>query len=242
MLYLSFFGEQRVPAEAGHHAHESPRVMTWPLIILALFAAAVGMWLDRSYLNGTHPFASLLASTPSLTGAVAQTERLGEFHASVAATSLVIALAGMLLATYLYVVRRSSLSRWQAWMELRPLHQITNGEHLVRLRQRPGWRSVENTMRSMGLGWLVRLVVDAVRLVALALLAALDAQSLCVAVPTLVRQVLLRRGVSEVDRGTDASGGAPVSVVGRLGCGRTGEHGGPRAAVAGGPFVRCRRD
>ncbi len=171
MLYLTFFGEERVPAEAGHHAHESPHVMTWPLIVLAVFAAGVGLWLDRSYLNGTHPFAALLASTPSLTGAVAQTEKLGEFHASVAATSLIIALAGVLLATYLYVFRRSALPRWQAWMELQPLHQLTNGEHIVRLRQRPGWRSVGAALQSVGLGWLGRLAVDAVRLVALALLA-----------------------------------------------------------------------
>lgn len=171
MLYLTFFGEERVPAEAGHHAHESPRVMTWPLVVLAVFAAGVGLWLDRSYLNGTHPFAGLLASTPSLTGAVAQTEKLGEFHASVAATSLIIAVAGLLLATYLYVFRRSALPRWQAWMELRPFHQLTNGEHIVRLRQRPGWRSVGAALRSVGLGWLGRLLVDIVRLVALALLA-----------------------------------------------------------------------
>ena len=95
MLYLTFFGEQRIPAEAGRHAHESPRVMVWPLVVLAVFAAGVGLWLDRSYLNGTHPFAALLAATPSLTGAVAGTERLGEFHLSVAATSLLIALAGV---------------------------------------------------------------------------------------------------------------------------------------------------
>ena len=39
MLYLTFFGEQQIPVEAGSHAHESPGVMVWPLVILAVCAA-----------------------------------------------------------------------------------------------------------------------------------------------------------------------------------------------------------
>ncbi|MCI0461995.1 MAG: NADH-quinone oxidoreductase subunit L [Gemmataceae bacterium] len=40
--FLTFWGPERIPEEAGHHAHESPPVMTGPLVILALFAVAVG--------------------------------------------------------------------------------------------------------------------------------------------------------------------------------------------------------
>ena len=40
--FLTFWGAERIPEEAGGHAHESPPVMTMPLVILAVFAAGVG--------------------------------------------------------------------------------------------------------------------------------------------------------------------------------------------------------
>jgi NADH-quinone oxidoreductase subunit L len=40
--FLTFHGELRVPHEAGHHAQESPPVMTVPLMILAVGALLVG--------------------------------------------------------------------------------------------------------------------------------------------------------------------------------------------------------
>src|SRR5207247_8717455 len=43
--FLTFWGEEKIPPEAGHHAHESPPVMTWPLMILAIGAVAVGIAL-----------------------------------------------------------------------------------------------------------------------------------------------------------------------------------------------------
>ncbi len=173
MLYMTFFGEQRIPAEAGSHAHESPRVMVWPLVVLAIFAAGVGLWLDRSYLNGTHLFAQLLAATPSLTGAVAGTEGLGEFHLSVAVTSLLIALAGVALSSYLYLGDGRAVQRWQAVMELQPLFRITNGENLVRLARRPWSQAIGAWAGRWRLRWLVRLLFDMVRLIALVLSAPL---------------------------------------------------------------------
>jgi NADH-quinone oxidoreductase subunit L len=122
MLYLTFFGPLRVPAAAGDHAHESPRVMVVPLVILAVGAALAGLWMDRSYLNGTHPFAQLLQTTPSLTGAVAQTEALGAFHFGPAATSTAVALAGIALASSLYLAvgggARRDAARGSIWYRL----------------------------------------------------------------------------------------------------------------------------
>jgi len=40
--FLTFWGEYRIPSEAGEHAHESPPVMLVPLMILAIGALAVG--------------------------------------------------------------------------------------------------------------------------------------------------------------------------------------------------------
>jgi NADH-quinone oxidoreductase subunit L len=42
VYFRTFHGEERLPEEAGHHAHESPPVMTVPLMVLAVFAVGVG--------------------------------------------------------------------------------------------------------------------------------------------------------------------------------------------------------
>jgi NADH-quinone oxidoreductase subunit L len=65
--FLTFWGDVKIPHEAGHHAHESPKVMTIPLIILALGATVLGFinaepltsWFSHhmggvDFLNGGH--------------------------------------------------------------------------------------------------------------------------------------------------------------------------------------------
>ncbi len=42
LLYMTFFGESRVEAEAAHHLHESPWSMVGPLAVLAFFSAVAG--------------------------------------------------------------------------------------------------------------------------------------------------------------------------------------------------------
>jgi len=44
MFFLTFHNSDRVPAEAKAHIHESPKVITVPLMILAVGAFASGMW------------------------------------------------------------------------------------------------------------------------------------------------------------------------------------------------------
>ncbi|MBI3014002.1 MAG: NADH-quinone oxidoreductase subunit L [Candidatus Tectomicrobia bacterium] len=43
MIYMTFYGESRVERERAHHIHESPRVMTWPLILLAALSTVGGI-------------------------------------------------------------------------------------------------------------------------------------------------------------------------------------------------------
>jgi NADH-quinone oxidoreductase subunit L len=60
--FMTFWGEERVPPEAGHHAHESPPVMTVPLVILAVGAVGLGIVVQPL----THWFSDLLTKTPGL--------------------------------------------------------------------------------------------------------------------------------------------------------------------------------
>ncbi len=45
LIFMTFFGESRVDSEKEHHLHESPAVMTIPLIVLAILAT-VGGWVN----------------------------------------------------------------------------------------------------------------------------------------------------------------------------------------------------
>jgi NADH-quinone oxidoreductase subunit L len=50
--FLTFWGKEYFPPEAGHHPHEAPPVMAWPLRILAMFALFVGFIVGPTGLFG----------------------------------------------------------------------------------------------------------------------------------------------------------------------------------------------
>jgi NADH-quinone oxidoreductase subunit L len=98
--FLTFWGEERIPHEAGHHAHESPPVMTVPLMILAAGALLVGFLNAEPLTHGLSHF--LEEHTASLHGA--------EGEAVAASAKLVamlggtvFALGGILVAWWMYV-------------------------------------------------------------------------------------------------------------------------------------------
>ncbi len=60
--FLTFWGEERIPAEAGHHAHESPWSMLTPLCVLAVGAVLAGIVVEPF----TNNFSHFLGESPSL--------------------------------------------------------------------------------------------------------------------------------------------------------------------------------
>jgi NADH-quinone oxidoreductase subunit L len=42
LIFLTFFGEERLDSHAKHDVHESPRIMTVPLVLLAFFSVVAG--------------------------------------------------------------------------------------------------------------------------------------------------------------------------------------------------------
>jgi NADH-quinone oxidoreductase subunit L len=126
-LFMTFFGPEKIPEEAGHHAHESPPTMTLPLVILAACAAVLGfLLLDR--------FRTFIAKAPSLAWPSvpnpqfeeAEQERIHDF---VAVTSSVLALAGIGVAAFLYLGDR----RQAAWLArvLRPAYWLSHGKFFI---------------------------------------------------------------------------------------------------------------
>lgn len=100
-FFMTFYGEERVPDEAGHDAHESPSAMTVPLVILGILALVVGGIAE-------HPFLEFLRLTPSLANAaIVPAAGAGEMHWDIAAVSSVVALAGIGIAAFMYLGERN---------------------------------------------------------------------------------------------------------------------------------------
>jgi NADH-quinone oxidoreductase subunit L len=109
--YLTFWGEEKIPAEAGSHGHdhhgeshspgvarESPPVMTLPLVVLSVGAVMVGGMLAL-----THAFAHFVGKTPDFV----RYHLLHEHEANIAlmAGSAAIAIIGIAAGYFVYVVR-----------------------------------------------------------------------------------------------------------------------------------------
>jgi NADH-quinone oxidoreductase subunit L len=104
--FLTFWGEQRVPEEAGHHAHESPPVMTVPLIVLAVGAVAVGFVVGPL----THWFADFLRAgwarpdSPTALQHLLPAHRAGHgVNWALLLGSTAFALGGIAVAWWMYV-------------------------------------------------------------------------------------------------------------------------------------------
>jgi NADH-quinone oxidoreductase subunit L len=115
-VYLTFFGKFRGTHEQEHHLHESPAVMTVPLMILAIGAIGSG-WLGlpgkalgNEHLNWIHHFlAPVIATLPAGEHAAAVPPAvLGEHHLSLGLewglmlVSVAVAVIGILIARRLW--------------------------------------------------------------------------------------------------------------------------------------------
>jgi NADH-quinone oxidoreductase subunit L len=169
---LTFYGPERVPHQAGRHAHESPAVMVMPLVVLAICSLGVGFFCVQDLLHnwGTNRFVDFLAATPSLAGGlIAATRVEPQFHVEVAGTSTIAALAGIGLAMYFYMGEPSEARVLKRIFNLEGFQRFTDPQWVGQL-ERIGWiGAVTRWLRQTGLGWLVALVGYALGVVALIL-------------------------------------------------------------------------
>jgi NADH-quinone oxidoreductase subunit L len=99
--FLTFWGELRVPPEAGEHAHESPPVMLVPLRVLALGAVGLGIVIEPF----THWLSDFLDKKWAPFVFSPRLEEVGEHGHNwvLMACSTLVGLAGIAVAWWMYV-------------------------------------------------------------------------------------------------------------------------------------------
>jgi NADH-quinone oxidoreductase subunit L len=117
LMFLTFFGKSRVPHEAEHHLHESPPVMTIPLIVLAVLSVAGG-WIGwPAALGGSNHFEHWLEPVFEPAARILQSEAAQEVAHSASQEyllmflSVAIAGLGVWLAYTLFLKRQEIADR-----------------------------------------------------------------------------------------------------------------------------------
>jgi NADH-quinone oxidoreductase subunit L len=103
LFFLTFAGTSRVPHEVEHHIHESPKVMTIPLICLAVGAGAAGYIGWPKILGGSNHFEHFLEPVFENPRAMPGFEHAWQSEFGLMLLSAGVALAGFLVAYFWYV-------------------------------------------------------------------------------------------------------------------------------------------
>ncbi len=101
LLFLTFFGKSRVEESVEHHIHESPKVMTIPLMILAVLSVIGGYVGIPKSLGGGNGFEHFLSPVFGEKGEIAIHSPLTEYL--VMAVSVAVALLGIFFAYRFYI-------------------------------------------------------------------------------------------------------------------------------------------
>jgi len=109
LIFLAFYGKERFSAEARHHLHESPPSMTVPLMVLATLSIVGGFvglpaWLEM----GPNQFFEFLEPSLALAYHPEHAELSHNVEMGFAGISVLVAIIGISIAYWLYVVRPGS--------------------------------------------------------------------------------------------------------------------------------------
>ena len=124
LMNMTFYGQSRVKPEVAAHVHESPAVMTWPLIALAVGSVLAG-WLGVPKLwsifgEGFRAFPRWLE--PMFALGRSESEHPASTEWSLMILSVAVAAGGISLAYYLYSKRPDIPDR--IMVRVRPLYTV----------------------------------------------------------------------------------------------------------------------
>ena len=132
-LFMTFYGESRVDHETAHHVHESPFIMTVPLMILAVGAALAG-FVGIPIFEGLNRFGDFLAPVFAPAQTILKGAHHGEHHSLapeiiLMLVSVAIAIVGLLFAWRLYIKDPPAADRMVE--RFRPLHTLVYNKYWI---------------------------------------------------------------------------------------------------------------
>ena len=111
LYFMVFHGEPRMDEHTREHLRESPRVVTWPLVLLAIPSVVAGWWFFEPMIAG-HYFGNAIHVAAGHDGVHAVAHHLEEIGSTFGfmlngfiTLPFFLALAGFVIAWYLYVYR-----------------------------------------------------------------------------------------------------------------------------------------
>jgi NADH-quinone oxidoreductase subunit L len=129
LFFLTFFGKSRVAHEVEHHIHESPKVMTGPLICLAIGALAAGYIGWPKMLGGSNHFERFLEPVFENPRAVPAFEYAWSSEFGLMLLSVAVALVGFSVAYFWYVKHPDAPERAAA--KAGPIYQVVLHKYYI---------------------------------------------------------------------------------------------------------------
>ena len=127
LIFMTFFGESRVDSEKEHHLHESPAVITIPLIVLAILATVGGLVNLPGGLLWGNAFVRFLAPAVGSFQPVVEASPTSLSLVASVASGLGIALA------YLFYLRLPGIPMLLAWRLKDPYNLLLNKYYIDQL-------------------------------------------------------------------------------------------------------------
>jgi len=134
LLFLTFFGTCRAEQKVRAHIHESPRIMTVPLIVLAVLSVVGGVLGIPEALGGSNSFHHWLSPVlANENGTLAGGGTVQHYHHSVEylllALSVAVALCGILTAWWFYIRKPETPRALAERMSI--TYQVLNNKYYV---------------------------------------------------------------------------------------------------------------
>jgi NADH-quinone oxidoreductase subunit L len=124
-VFLTFLGPSRVDKELVPHIHESSRIMTVPLTVLAVLAIIGGL-IGLPHLSAIEGFLEPVFASQETVHA---TEASRALEWVLLALSGIVACVGIILAQYMYLVNPGLPSRWSK--RYAPLYKLLSNKYYV---------------------------------------------------------------------------------------------------------------
>jgi len=129
LFFMTFGGKSRVPPEVERHIHESPSVMTVPLVVLALGAVVAGFVGWPRALGGANRFEHFLKAVFENPALRPSTQHAWSLEFGLMLVSVVVAASGFYIAYRWYIAQPETPARVAA--AARPAYRVLLNKYYV---------------------------------------------------------------------------------------------------------------